>query len=88
MSLIYVSERLRMIIVSRFELFFWCLLLSCIPYISGDIYHSEENEKHSMKNIPIPPKERYLKSMMEKVERFIARLKWKAHFFLIKRNIR
>ena len=34
-----------------------------------------------MKNIPIPPKQRYLKSMMEKVESFITRLRWKAHFF-------
>ena len=33
-----------------------------------------------MKNIPIPPKQRYLKSRMEKVESLITRLKWKAHF--------
>ena len=34
-----------------------------------------------MKNIPIPPKQHYLKSMMEKVESFITRLRWKAYFF-------
>ena len=39
------------------------------------------NLGYSMKNIPIPPKQRYLKSMMEKVESFITRLRWKAHFF-------
>ena len=36
---------------------------------------------YSMKNIPIPPKQCYLKSMMEKGESFITRLRWKAHFF-------
>ena len=39
------------------------------------------NLEYSMKNIPIPPKKRYLKSMMEKIESFITRLRWKAHFF-------
>ena len=39
------------------------------------------NLGYSMKNIPIPPKQRHLKSMMEKVESFITRLRWKAHFF-------
>ena len=45
------------------------------------------NLGYSMKNIPVPPKLRYLKSMIEKVESFITRLRWKAHF-LKKRNIR
>ena len=39
------------------------------------------NLGYSMKNVPIPPKQRYLKSMMQKVESFITRLRWKAHFF-------
>ena len=39
------------------------------------------NLGYSMKNTPIPPKQRYLKSMMEKVENFITRLRWKVHFF-------
>ena len=39
------------------------------------------NLGYSMKNVPIPPKQRYLKSIMEKGETFIARLRWKAHFF-------
>ena len=39
------------------------------------------NSGYSMKNIPIPPKQQYLKSMMEKVESFIKRLKWEAYFF-------
>ena len=38
------------------------------------------NLGYSMKNILIPPKQRYLKSMMEKVESFITILRWKAHF--------
>ena len=38
------------------------------------------NVGYSMKNVPIPPKQRYLKSIMEKAESFITRLKWKAHF--------
>ena len=39
------------------------------------------NLGYSMKNIPIPPKQRYLKNMIEKAESFIVRLRWKAHFF-------
>ena len=33
----------------------------------------------SLKNIPIPSKASYLKSMMGKVENFIKRIRWKAH---------
>ena len=39
------------------------------------------NLGYSMKNVPIPPKQRYLKRIMEKVESFIPRLRQKAHFF-------
>ena len=38
------------------------------------------NFGYSMKNILIPSKQYCLKGMMEKVESFIARLRWKAHF--------
>ena len=34
-----------------------------------------------MKNIPTPLKQRYLRNMMERVESFISRLRWKTHFF-------
>ena len=37
---------------------------------------------YSLKNIPIPSKSSYLKSVMDKVENFIKRIRWKAHFFL------
>ena len=36
---------------------------------------------YSMKNIPIPPTQPYLKSMIKKVESFTTRLRWKAQFF-------
>ena len=39
------------------------------------------NLGYSMKNVLIPPKQRYLKSMIEKVESFITILRWIAHFF-------
>ena len=42
------------------------------------------NIGYSMKNILIPPKQRYLKGMMEKVESFNTRLSLKAHFFFDK----
>ena len=45
------------------------------------------NLGYSIENIPISPKQSYLKIMMEKVESLITRLRWKAHF-LIKRNVR
>ena len=43
---------------------------------------------YSLKNIPIPSKSSYLKSMMDKVENFIKRIRWKAHFFFDKPMIR
>ena len=36
---------------------------------------------YSTKNIPIPPKYSYLKSLIEKVESVIKRMRWKAFFF-------
>ena len=36
---------------------------------------------YSTKNIPIPPRYRYLKSLIEKVESAIKRMRWKASFF-------
>ena len=39
------------------------------------------NLGYSMKNIPIPPKKLYLKFMLDKVESFIKRLRWKAFYF-------
>ena len=38
------------------------------------------NLGYSMKNVPIPQKQCYLKSMMEKIESFITKLRWKVHF--------
>ena len=41
-----------------------------------------KNLGYSLKNIiPIPTKQHYLKYMIDKVERFITRLRWKAYFF-------
>ena len=34
---------------------------------------------YSLKNIPIPSKRKYLKCMVEKVESFIKRSRWKGH---------
>ena len=39
------------------------------------------NVGYSMKNILIPPKQCYLKGVVEKVGSFNTRLSWKAHFF-------
>ena len=36
---------------------------------------------YSMKNIPIPPESSYLKNLIEKAEKLIKRLRWKAYFF-------
>ena len=36
---------------------------------------------YSLKNIPIPSKQSYLKSLTDKVESFLKRLRWKAYFF-------
>ena len=39
---------------------------------------------HSLKNIPIPHKDSYLKQLINKTEDFIQRLRWKAFFYLRK----
>jgi hypothetical protein len=36
---------------------------------------------YSLKNIPIPSQDAYLKNLIEKVESVIKRMRWKAHFF-------
>ena len=36
---------------------------------------------YSLKNIPIPNNESYLKSLMKKIEEFLTRMRWKAFFF-------
>ena len=39
------------------------------------------NLAYSLKNVPIAPKKQYLKGMIDQVENFIKRLRWKAFFF-------
>ena len=40
-----------------------------------------KNLGYSLKHIPIPAKQHYLKSRIGKVESFITKLRWKAYFF-------
>ena len=40
-----------------------------------------KNFEYSLKNIPSPSKSAYLKTLIDKVEHFIKRLRWKAFFF-------
>ena len=40
-----------------------------------------KNFEYSLKNIPSPSKAAYIKSLIDKVEHFIKRLRWKAFFF-------
>ena len=40
-----------------------------------------KNFGYSLKNIPIPGQKTYMKDMMEMVEKFIKRVRWKAYFF-------
>ena len=37
---------------------------------------------YSLKNIPIPSQDAYLRSLIEKVESVLKRMRWKAHFYL------
>ena len=41
----------------------------------------QKNFRYSMKNIPIPSEKDYLKCLVEKIENFIRRIRWKAYFF-------
>ena len=36
---------------------------------------------YSIKSIPIPPRNTYIKKLIEKVESVIKRMRWKAYFF-------
>ena len=40
------------------------------------------NFSHSLKNIPIPPKNSYKKRLIVSIEKVIKRMRWKAFFFL------
>ncbi len=42
---------------------------------------------YSLKNIPIPSQDAYLRNLIEKVESVLKRMRWKAHFFLKVDNI-
>ena len=37
---------------------------------------------YSLKNIPIPLRDNYLRNLIEKAESVLKRMRWKAHFFL------
>ena len=37
---------------------------------------------YSTKNIPLPPRNEYMKRLIEKTEHYLRRLRWKAHYFL------
>ena len=37
---------------------------------------------YSLKNIPMPSQDAYLRNLIEKVESVLKRMRWKAHFFL------
>ena len=41
----------------------------------------KKNFNYSLKNIPVPNKQGYLKSMLDKVEHFLKRMRWKAYFY-------
>ena len=38
--------------------------------------------RHSLKNIPIPQKDVFMKKLISKTEDFIQRIRWKAFFFI------
>ena len=41
----------------------------------------KKNFNYSLKNIPVPNKQGYLKSMIDKVEHFLKKMRWKAYFY-------
>jgi len=41
----------------------------------------KKNFGYSLKNIPIPSKQTYFKSLLDKTHSFLKRMRWKAHFF-------
>ena len=38
--------------------------------------------KYSLKNIPIPPKESYQLNLIDKIEKLVERMKWRAFYYL------
>ena len=61
------------------------LLLQQLSSLVRTIPRNYEMEKtnfgYSLKNIPIPSKQSYIKSMIAKTQNFLKRLRWKAHFY-------
>ena len=43
---------------------------------------NSKNYNYSLKNIPIPDRKTYTLSLIDKIESFIKKLRWKAFFFL------
>ncbi len=45
------------------------------------------NFSYSLKNIPIPPQDSYMKCFISKVESYVRRMRWKALFFNKNSNV-
>ena len=62
----------------------YSLLLTLVEHFSQAVDKLEMEQirfNYSMTNIPIPPKNAYLRKLIEKVENVIKRMRWKAFFF-------
>ena len=57
--------------------FYWVLFIYFVftNLLNTNTNMEARNLGYSMKNIPIPPRQGYLKNMMEKVENFISKLR-------------
>ena len=67
--------------------FGWALVASIVLQVQSALTQfillnmEAKNFGYLLKNIPIPPKSKYTKCMVEKVESFVGRLRWKAYHF-------
>ena len=49
---------------------------------------TRKNINTSLKNIPIPKVDTYMKALIEKTSHFVRRIRWRAFFFMLKRKKR
>ena len=60
------------------------LFIRLSTLILRNFYHKMKQflVDYSLKNIPIPSKDAYLRNLIEKAESVTRRMRWKTHFFL------
>ena len=77
-TLLYFANQNYLVYIRT--LYWLCTLVFKIYF--STLKHEAIRFEYSLKNIPIPSRDNYLRNLIEKVESVLKRMRWKAHFFL------